>query len=99
MALSERARARIELIDERLARLRAERERLVARTSRVERKRDTRRKVVLGGAILAAIDHEGLPALRTRTELTRWLDAHLERSQDRRVFDLPTHSGRLDLTT
>jgi hypothetical protein len=94
----EKARERISLIDERLARLRAERERLVARTNRVERKRDTRRKIVLGGTVLAAIDHEGVPALHTRAELTRWLDAHLERPQDRRVFELPPHSGRLDLT-
>jgi hypothetical protein len=99
MPPSEKARERITLIDERLARLRAERERLVARTNRVERKRDTRRKIVLGGTVLAAIDHDGMPALRTHAEMIRWLDAHLERPQDRRAFDLPAQRGRFDLTS
>ena len=99
MSPSEKARARIGLIDERLARLRAERERLVARTNRVERNRDTRRKIVLGGTVLAALDHGGLPALRTQAELIRWLDSRLERAQDRRVFELPAQSGRLDLSS
>jgi hypothetical protein len=94
----EKTQARIGAIDERLARLRAERERLVARSNRVERKRDTRQKIVLGGTVLAAIDHDGLPALRTRTDLMRWLDRHLERPQDRRVFELPAQAGRLELT-
>ena len=62
MSTSDKVRARLQLIDERLARLRAERDRLAARVSRTERKRDTRRKIVLGGAVLAALDHEGVPA-------------------------------------
>jgi len=95
MSPSDKARARIELLDERLARLRAERERLIARTDRAERKRDTRRKIVIGGTVLAAVEHEGLPALRTRTDLTQWLDSRLDRPQDRRVFGLPPQSGRL----
>ena len=45
-------RARLQLLDERLARLRATRERLSARASRTERKRDTRRKIVVGGTVL-----------------------------------------------
>jgi len=53
VTLSEKARARIGLIDERLARLRAQRERVVTRTNRVERKRDTRRKIT--AALCAAI--------------------------------------------
>lgn len=97
MAPSEKARARIDLIDERLARLRAERERLVARTSRAERKRDTRRKIVLGGTVLAALDRDGVPALRTPADLQRWLDRQLERPQDRRAFDLSAPTGPVDL--
>ena len=82
-------RARLQLLDERLARLRAARERLAARATRTERKQETRRKIVLGGAVLAAVEHEGLPAIRTRADLFRWLDGQLTRPQDRRVFDLP----------
>lgn len=99
MSPSEKVRARLEMLDERLARLRAERERLVARTNRVERRRDTRRKIVIGGTVLAALDHEGVPALRTRAELVRWLDARLERPQDRRAFELAPQSDRLALSS
>jgi hypothetical protein len=85
---SDKVRVRLQAIDERLARLRAARERLAAQASRSERRRDTRRKIVLGGTVLAAVEHEGMPALRSRTELMRWLDDRLTRPQDRRVFDL-----------
>ena len=85
---SERVRARLQVLDERLARLRAARERLSAQASRTERKRDTRQKIVLGGTVLAAVEHEGVPSLKTRAELLRWLDGRLSRPQDRRAFDL-----------
>jgi hypothetical protein len=88
MPNSEKVQARLTSIDERLARLRAERDRLIARASQAERRRDTRRKIVLGGSVLAAIEHEGVPALRTRAELLRWLDLQLQRPHDRAVFDL-----------
>jgi hypothetical protein len=94
---SEKAGTRIAVIDERLARLRAERERLVARTNQVARKRDTRRKIVLGGAVLAALDRDGVPALRTRADLLGWLNGQLERPQDRRTFELSTPAEPIDL--
>ena len=99
MSPSDKTRARLEMLDERLARLRAERERLVARTNRVERKRETRRKIVIGGTIMAAVEHDGLPAIRSRAELMRWLDTRLDRPQDRRVFELPPQAGRLTLSS
>ncbi len=88
MSQSERVRTRLQLLDERLARLRADRDRLLARSSRAERKRDTRRKIVIGGTVLAAVEHEGVPILRSRAELVRWLDIQLTRPHDRTVFDL-----------
>jgi len=88
MSSSEKVRVRLQAIDERLARLRAERDRLAARASQAERRRDTRRKIVLGGTVLAAVEHEGVPALRTRAELVRWLDGQLSRPNDRAVFEL-----------
>jgi len=88
MPQSEKVRARLELLDERLARLRAEKERLLARAGKAERRRDARRKILIGGTVLAAIEHEGVPPIRTRTELVRWLDARLSRPHDRVVFDL-----------
>ena len=82
------ARSRIESLDTRLARLCAERSRLVARANHTERKRDTRRKILIGGAVLAAIQHEGVPALRSLDALTRWMAQRLDRPHDRAVFDL-----------
>lgn len=88
MSQSEKVRVRLEALDERLARLRSERDRLAARANRAERKRDTRRKIVIGGTVLAAVEREGVPALPTRAELVQWLDVHLSRPHDRIVFDL-----------
>jgi hypothetical protein len=88
MSQSEKVKARIQSLEERVTRLRMEKQRLVARTSQAERKRDTRRKILIGGAVLAAIDHEGTPPLRTRSDLMAWLDSHLTRAHDRAVFDL-----------
>jgi hypothetical protein len=88
MSQSEKVRAQVKVIDERLARLRAVRERLMARAGKAERRRDTRRKIVIGGTVLAALEHEGVPPMRTEVDLRRWLDARLTRPQDRGVFDL-----------
>jgi hypothetical protein len=88
MSRTTRADGRIRAIDERLARLRSERSRLAARLSHTERKRDTRRKILVGAAVLAAVEHNGIPALRTARELLEWLDTRLTRPHDRAVFDL-----------
>jgi len=93
MSRDTKSHQRIQAIDERLARLRAERIRLAARLSRTERKRDTRRKILIGAAVLAAIDHEGVPVLRSQSDLLRWLDARLTRPHDRAVFDLVKRVG------
>jgi len=58
MSQLERVFDRLRALDERLARLRAEKIRLAARASQSERRRDTRRKILIGGAVLAAIEHE-----------------------------------------
>ena len=89
MSQPENVRVRIGALDERVARLRAQRSRLLARISQAERKRDTRRKILIGGAVLAAVNGEGVPVLKSRDELVRWLDSHLRRPHDRAVFDLP----------
>jgi large subunit ribosomal protein L7/L12 len=87
MAGDTKGHVRIRAIDERLARLRAERSRLAARVSHTERKRDTRRKILVGAAVLAAVEHNGVPALRTNRELLEWLDTRLTRPHDRAVFE------------
>ena len=91
--------SRIESLDTRLARLRAERSRLVARSNHAERKRDTRRKILIGGAVLAAIQHEGVPPLHSLDALTRWMAQRLDRPHDRAVFDLPGVDSAIPPTT
>ena len=81
--------ARLHAIDEHLARLRAEKSRLLARASQMQRKREIRRKIVLGGAILSALGEPGEPPFATTDELRRWLDARLTRPSDRALFELP----------
>jgi hypothetical protein len=94
MSQSERTRTKIQALDERLTRLRVEKNRLIARESKTERKRDTRRKILIGGAILAAVEHEGVPTMRSKSELRRWLDGRLTRAHDRAVFDLPSSDDK-----
>ena len=88
MPQSERIQARLQSLDERLTRLRMKKGRLIARAGHAERKRDTRRKILIGGAVLAVIAHEGVPMLRSNADLLRWLDAQLARQHDRDVFEL-----------
>ena len=92
MPQHETVQSRIQSLDERLARLRMEKSRLQARANQAERKRDTRRKILIGGAVLAAIDHEGVQGLTSKSQLLKWLDGRLSRSHDRAVFDLPARS-------
>jgi hypothetical protein len=88
MFQSEKARERVRLLEEKLARLRVERERLLARASHAERRRETRRKIVIGGTVLAALADGGVPPLQTAEDLQRWLDGRLSRPQDRAVCAL-----------
>jgi len=90
----EQVRARIGTVNEMLARLRAERSRLLARATQAERKRDTRRKILIGGAVLAAVQHEGVPMLRNHDALLGWLEPRLTRPHDRAAFDFKPAKAR-----
>jgi hypothetical protein len=90
----EQIRARLTSVNENLARLHAERNRLLARATQAERKRDTRKKILIGGAVLAAIAHEGVPPLRNVEALLAWLDPRLTRPHDRAIFDFAPPKAR-----
>jgi len=90
----EHVRARIESVDESLARLRAERSRLLARATQAERKRDTFQKILIGAAVLAAVGQEGVPQLRNPEELLAWLEPRLMRPRERTAFDFQTQRAR-----
>ena len=88
MSQSEKVRVRLRHLEERLARLRSAKDKLQATAGKAERKRATRRKIVIGGTVLAALEHEGVPPLRTEAELKQWLEDRLTRPNDRVVFGL-----------
>jgi hypothetical protein len=90
----EQVRTRIESVNESLARLRAERLRLLARATLAARKRDSRQKFLIGTAVLAAVLLEGVPSLRNSEALLAWLDTRLTRPRDRTAFDLRTDGTR-----
>ena len=52
---------------------------------KVERNQDTRRKILVGAAILAKVDREEWP----KEKLLAMLDSNLTRTDDRALFDLP----------
>ena len=74
---------RLAKVREREARLKRERDRLVARLSTEERKRDTRRKILLGSLVLAKLEES--PKLREF--IARELSGFLTRVEDRALFD------------
>ena len=76
-------------ISEQIANLKAQKEKLAARLNTLEakakqdnRKRDTRRKIVVGAAVLAAFDHE--PALAA--QVRKVLAAFVTRPNDKSVI-------------
>jgi exonuclease III len=63
-------------VSERIAKIKAKKEQLAAKLSKLEasekavtRKRDMRRKIIVGGALLAAIEKDSLLASRIRSVL------------------------------
>ena len=80
----------IATLQERLTQLKARQQRLEARKRAVEtqreRKADTRRKILLGGVLLAKVRARGIPV----DQLHAWLDPALTRADDRALFNLPT---------
>lgn len=79
---------RIATLQERLQQLKARQHRAAARQksleSRRERKADTRRKILVGAAVLARIERGLIP----EAELRDWLDEALTRPDDRALFGL-----------
>ena len=84
MPQPEKVLARIQSLDERLARLRTEKNRLIARAGHEERKLDTRRKILAGAILLAKVEAGDFDSRTFR----RWLEKALVREDDRKLFGL-----------
>jgi hypothetical protein len=62
---------------------------LKQREREAERKRDTRRKILIGGAVLAKIKRGDWP----HQQLIDLVDSELKSDRDRELFDLPVSSS------
>jgi hypothetical protein len=79
---------RIAAIELRLRQLKAQQQRVEARrrhlASRLARKEDTRRKILIGAVVLAKVEQ----GVIEEAQLKRWLEGALTRSDDRALFGL-----------
>jgi hypothetical protein len=76
---------RVQKLEERQRRLRMQLERAKAAEAVQERKRDARRKIVVGAMVLGLVERGEWP----RERLLEKLDQYLTRDHDRELFDLP----------
>ena len=81
---------RIAALETKLKQEKAKKQQIEARKraaeSKAKRSQDTRRKILVGAAILAKVERGEWP----QDKLLAMLDASLTRADDRALFDLPT---------
>ena len=86
--MSEAIDKRIETLETKLKQAKALKQKQAAQKraqeSKLERQKDTRRKILVGAAILAKVAREEWP----RDKLLAMMDATLTRADDRALFDL-----------
>jgi hypothetical protein len=75
----------VQKLEERQRRLRVQLDRVKAAEAMQERKRDARRKIVVGAMVLGLVERGEWP----RERLLEKLDAYLTRNHDRALFGLP----------
>ena len=76
---------RIRQLEESRARINAEIQRVKGRAQQAERKRETRRKILVGSMVLGLVKRGEWPEERLKAALDRFL----ERELDRALFELP----------
>lgn len=81
---------RIRQLEEQRARINAEIQRVRSRESQEERKRETRRKILVGAMVLDQVERGEWPEKRLKTAMDRFLD----REQDRALFGLPPRPAK-----
>ena len=84
------ASSKLEKLLEKQRQLEAQISQITAREKEEERKKDTRRKILIGGAVLASFRRGDFP----KDRLITLLDKRLTSDRDRALFDfLPDRSG------
>lgn len=87
--LEEQQRKVEEQLKQRRARIVAAKRRQNAKLTNEKRKRDTRRKVLIGAAVLAKVE----AGEYTSEQLASMMGRYLTRDDDRALFDLPPLAG------
>ena len=81
---------RLRKLEEQRARINAEIQRVRGRESQEERKRETRRKILIGAMVLDQVVRGEWPEKRLKAAMDRFL----ERDQDRALFALPARQPK-----
>ena len=83
----------IDALEQRLKQLKAKQQQSEARRRSIESRRakrdELRRKILVGGVVLAKVEQGGFQ----RATLDEWLDAALTRAEDRKVVGLAPRDG------
>lgn len=86
----EKAQQRVKDLEEKLKQAKALKQKIEARAKAAESKQkraaDTRRKILVGAAILAKVDRGEWP----KDKMLEMMNQQLTRLEDRALFDLPT---------
>jgi hypothetical protein len=80
---------KLELLLEKEAQLKAQIQQAKAAERTLEKKRDTRRKILIGAAVLARVEMGEWP----QKDLTMMMDGFLSRPHERELFDLDGNGG------
>jgi hypothetical protein len=83
---------RLELLLEKEAQLKAQIQQAKAAERTLEKKRDTRRKILIGAAVLARVERGEWP----QRDLAMMMDGFLTRPHERELFDLDGDEGTAD---
>lgn len=83
---------RIRKLEEERARINAEIQRVKGRESQEERKRETRRRILAGGMVLAQVERGEM----SKEKLSADLDRFLARDRDRELFGLPPRQAKAE---
>ncbi|MFK8185267.1 MAG: hypothetical protein AB8B99_17985 [Phormidesmis sp.] len=84
--------AKLQRLLEKEAQLKAQIQLAKAAERTLEKKRDTRRKILIGAAVMARVDHGEWP----KDDLLRMMDGFLTRPNERDLFDLDEDAGADD---
>ena len=76
--------AKIEALQKKLSQVKAKKAKAAARLAQAERKRDTRRKILLGAWMQSVMAQDA----GARERAMRGLDSYLTEARDRELFDL-----------